>query len=136
MNIKLNKTFTNMKFWLTQHSRERYVERILNGLNIIDNLNVTILKKISAGVDITNKVYDECPRYILFLYEKYNQLGITIIRSENILFITKKRKGTFDLYDVLTCYYEDGNYLRQFKNTALSRDMIFLKIKMIKGKLK
>lgn len=125
-----------MKFWLTQHSKERYVERILNGLNTTDNLNVTILKQISSGVDITNKIYDECPRYILFLYEKYKQLGITIIRKDNVLFITRKRKGTYDLYDVITCYLEDGNYLKQFKNTALSRDQIFLKIKMIKSSLK
>jgi len=125
-----------MKFWLTQHSKERYVERILNGLNNIDNLNVTILKQMSAGVDITNKVYDDCPRYILFLYEKYKQLGLTIIKSDNVLFICKKRKGTYDLYDVLTCYFDDGKFLRQFKNTALSREEIFLKIKMIKSKLK
>jgi hypothetical protein len=70
------------------------------------------------------------------LYEKYKELGITIIKSENILFICKKRKGTYDLYDVITCYYEDGNYLRQYKNTALSRDQIFLKIKEIKRNLK
>lgn len=126
-----------MKFWLTHHSKDRYVERILNGLNTSDNLNITILKQLNNGKDITNKVYDDCPRYILFLYEKYGQLGLTIIRSENVIFITKKRKGTYDLYDVLTCYlYNDGNYLKQFRNTALSRDMIFLKIKQIKSKLK
>lgn len=125
-----------MKFWLTQHSKERYVERILNGLNNFENLNVTILKQISAGANITSKVYDECPRYILYLYEKYKELGITIIRTGNVLFITKKRKGTYDLYDVLTCYCDDGKYMRQFKNTSLSRDEIFLKIKVIKSKLK
>lgn len=124
-----------MKFWLTKHSKDRYVERILNGLNTVDNLNVTILKQISAGIDITNKVYDECPRYILYLYEQYGELGLTIIKSGNVLFITKKRKGTYNLYDVVTCYLEDGNYLRQFKNTALSREMIFIKIKEIKRKL-
>ena len=125
-----------MKFWLTQHSKERYVERILNGLNNVDNLNITILKQISAGANITSKVYDECPRYILYLYEKYKELGITIMKSGNVLFICRKRKGTFDLYDVLTCYFDDGKYLRQFKNTALSRDEIFLKIKVVKSKLK
>ena len=124
-----------MKFWLTQHSKERYVERVLNGLNTVDNLNVTILKQISAGVDITNKIYDECPRYILYLYEKYKELGLKIIKSGNVLFLTKKRKGTECLYDVITCYLENSNYLRQFKNTALSREMIFIKIKEIKRKL-
>jgi hypothetical protein len=125
----------NMKFWLTQHSKERYKERILNGLNPFENLNVTILKQISAGADITNKIYDDCPRYVLFLYEKYKELGIKIVRFENILFITKKRKGTDNLFDVLTCYLEDGNYLKQFKNTTLSRQDIYLKIKILKGKL-
>jgi hypothetical protein len=125
-----------MKFWLTQHSKERYAQRILNGLNTLDNLNMAILKKISSGKDITNQVFDQCPRYILYLYEKYKELGITIMRSDNILFICKKRKGTYDLYDVLTCYYEDGNYLRQYKNTALSREEIFMKIKEIKRNLK
>jgi hypothetical protein len=125
-----------MKFWLTKHSKERYVERILNGLNTVDNLNITILKQISSGIDITNKVYDECPRYILYLYEQYGELGLTIIKSGNVLFITKKRKGTYDLYDVVTCYLEDGNYLKQFKNTALSRENIFIKIREIKSKIK
>jgi predicted phosphodiesterase len=137
--LNIEKTFLrkrNMKFWLTQHSKERYVERILNGLNNVDNLNITILKEINAGIDVTNKIYDEVPRYILFLYEKYKELGLKIIRSKNVLFITKKRKGTNELYDVLTCYFEDGNYLRQFKNSILSREDIFIKIKLIKAKLK
>lgn len=125
-----------MKFWLTQHSKERYLERILNGLNTSENLTITMLKHLNNGVDITNKVYDECPRYILYLYEKYKELGLTIVKAGNVLFITKKRKGTYDLYDVMTCYpYDDGKYLKQFKNTALSREQIFLKIKEIKRKL-
>lgn len=125
-----------MKFWLTQHSKERYVERVLNGNNLVENLNIDILRQISAGIDITNKVYDECPRYILYLYEKYKELGLKIIRSNNIIFITKKRKGTFALYDVVTCYIDDGNHLSQFKNTALSRETIFIKIKELKRTLK
>jgi hypothetical protein len=124
-----------MKFWLTQHAKERYLERILNGTNVTDNLNMRMLKDLYSGSDITNKVYDECPRYILFLYEKYKELGLTIIKSGSILFITKKRKGTYNLYDVMTCYFEDGKYLRQFKNTVLTREQIFLKIKEIKSKL-
>ncbi len=125
-----------MKFWLTQHAKERYKERVLNGVNSVDNLNVHILKIISAGVNITNKIYDDCPRYILFLYEKYKELGISIIKSDNILFIVKKRKGTYDLYDVITCYHNTENHLKQFKNTALSREDIFFKISEIKRKLK
>lgn len=125
-----------MKFWLTDHSKKRYIERINNGLNNFENLNITILKKISGGKDITNKIYDDCPRYILYLYEKYNELGITIVLADNVLFITKKRKGTYDLYDVLTCYPYTKDHLKQFKNTALSREQIFLKIKELKRNLK
>jgi hypothetical protein len=124
-----------MKFWITLHARERYTERILNGLNNSDNLIISILNQIDSGKDIINKIYDECPRYILYLYEKYHELGLKIIKSDNILFITKKRKGTNDLFDVLTCYYDDEKYLKSFKNTALSRENIFLKIKEIKRKL-
>lgn len=124
-----------MKFWLTQHSKERYIERVLNGQNSVNNINFHILDVLKTGRDITSQIYDECPRYILFLYEKYKALGITIIKSQNILFITKKRKGTYHLYDVLTCYYDTENHLRQFKNTVLTRDQIFLKIKQIKATL-
>lgn len=124
-----------MKFWLTNHVKKRYIERVLNGLNNFENLNITILKHVSSGKDITNKVYDDCPRYILYLYEKYKQLGITIMLAGDVLYITKKRKGTYDLYDVLTCYPYTGDYLRTFKSTVLSRDMIFMKIKEIKKTL-
>lgn len=124
-----------MKFWITQHSKDRFRERILNGQNTVDNLNVHMINILRTGTNITSQVYDECPRYILYLYEKYKELGIAIIRAQNILFITKKRKGTYNLYDVLTCYYNTDNYLRQFKNTALTRDQIFMKIKEIKRKL-
>lgn len=125
-----------MRFWLTQHVQERYIERILNGLNTTDNLMSTIIRQVSSGQDITSKVYDECPRYILFLYEKYKELGLTIIKNKDILFITKKRKGAYSLYDVVTCYLEDGHYLSQFKNTTLSRENIYLRIKEIKRNLK
>lgn len=125
-----------MKFWLTDHVKKRYIERVVNGVNNFENLNVSILKHISTGKDITNKVYDECPRYILFLYEKYKQLGITIMLANDVLFITKKRKGTYDLYDVLTCYPYTGDYLRTFKTSVLPREIIFMKIKEIKRKLK
>jgi len=118
-----------MSFYLSKHVKERYVERVLGGLKPTDNLNILILEKLSKSKDITNKVYDEIPRYILFLYEKYKQLGITILRYENIIFITKKREGTYGLYDILTCYLEDTNYLKQFKNTALSRMDIFIQKK-------
>lgn len=125
-----------MKFWITQHCKVRYKERILNGMNTSDNLNITILKQIGAGKNITNKIYDECPRYILFLYEKYKELGLTIMLSNHVLFLAKKRRGTNDLYDVITCYHYSPEYLRQFKNTVLSREEVFFRIKEIKRKCK
>lgn len=81
------------------------------------------------------KLFDETPRYILYLYEKYRQLGLTIIHSNTTLYICKKRVGTQNLYDILTCY-NDHRYLEQFKNTKLTREEIFLKIKLIKKQLK
>lgn len=125
-----------MKFNITHHASERYIERVRCGIHSTDtNLYTEILKDLSAGKDITNKVYDEAPRYILYLYEKYKQLGLTIIHSKSTLYICKKRQGTQNLYDVLTCY-SDHRYLEQFKNTVMSREEIFLKIKILKKQLK
>ncbi len=70
-----------MKFFITKHCQQRYIERINNGLNVDDNVLFTILDKVNAGKDITNKIYDEIPRFILYLYEKYGELGQTIISS-------------------------------------------------------
>lgn len=125
-----------MKFFITHHAGERYVERIRGGINSTDtNLFSEMLKQLHEGKDITNKIYDEVPRYILYLYEKYQQLGLTIIQFQNTVYICKKRSGTQNLYDVLTCY-NDYRHLEQFRNTTLSREEIFLKIKLIKKKFK
>lgn len=124
-----------MKFFITKHAKQRYIERVNNGLHIDDNVIYTMLDKIKAGKDITTKIYDDIPRYILFLYEKYKELGQTIIKSDDIIFITKKREGANHLYDVITCYI-DNNYLSQFKNTSLRREEIFIKIKEAKKKAK
>ena len=121
-----------MKLIITNHCKERYVERINNG-EFIDI--VIILKLISSGKDITNKIYDEVPRYILYLYEKYGELGQRIILSSDIIFILRKKEGTFDTYIVLTCY-KNENHLSQFKNTSLSREEIFIRIKLAKSKNK
>lgn len=125
-----------MKFFITHHAGERYIERIRGGINpTTTNLFTDMLKELSTGKDITNKIYDEVPRYILYLYEKYKQLGLTIIHSNQTLYICRKRPGTQNLFDVITCY-NDHRHLEQFKNTAMSREEVFLKIKMIKKQLK
>lgn len=124
-----------MKFWITKHCKERYVERVCNGLNKFENLNIHILKELGFGKDITNKIYDEVPRYILFLYEKYKELGQKIYTVGDTIYVLKKRAGTNDLYEVLTCY-NNHNHLEQYKKSTLSREEIFMKIKEIKKKLK
>lgn len=125
------------KFWVTQHARERYIERILNGMMPFDgDLNVIMITKANQGQDITSKLYDECPRYILFLYEKYNELGLSIIKSGEVIFIVKKRKGAYFLHDIVTCYLDNGKLFKQFKETVLTREQIFLKIKEAKRTLK
>ncbi len=126
---------TGYKYHISQHCRERYTERINGGVNIDSNILLTVLNKLLEGKDITNKVFDEAPRYILFLYEKYSDCKLTIIQSGEVIFICKKRPGTTNLYDVLTCY-NSYKHLDQFKNTAMSRENIYIKIKQLKTQLK
>jgi len=131
-----------MKFFITQHAKERYVERIQNGLNSSNNLLLSILNDLNMAKDITDKIFRECPRYILALHEKYkSDISFRILQQEKKLFIVKKRPGTGTknsqtdgLFDVLTCYNEGINYLINFKSTVLSNEEIYLKIKAIKKK--
>ena len=123
-----------MGFWITNHCRARYIERVNNGLNKDDNVNITILNKLGKAKDITNEVYDKVPRYILYLYETHGKLGQKILESEGVIFILIKREGTDGFYEVLTCYVKH-KFLEQFSNTVLTREEIFLKIKEFKKKL-
>lgn len=125
-----------MKYWITQHCKERYLQRVNNGLAVSnDNITIEILKTIGSGKDITDSIYDKVPRYILFLHERYKECGQRVIKSGNIIFITKKREGTFNLSDVFTCFI-DNDFLEKYRNSALSREEIFMKIKAIKKKNK
>jgi hypothetical protein len=119
-----------MNLWITNHCKERYVERVTNGIPVDV---VSILKNISAGKDITDKIYTEAPRYILYLYEKYGELGQKILLHDNVIYILKKKEGTFETYSVLTCFRNE-KYLEQFKNTAMARDEIYIRIKFAKKK--
>lgn len=125
----------NDKYFITRHCQDRYLERVRNDQNTSPNLLLEILKTIYAGKDITNKVRVEVPRFILYLYEKYKSAGFKIVTNENIIFITQKRKGSTNLFDVITCYYDTGKFLEQYKNTALTRQEIFSKISAIKKTL-
>lgn len=121
-----------MQLWITNHCKERYAERINNNIPVDV---VVILKSITSGKDITNKVLEEAPRYLLYLYQKYNEFGLTIIKTDNIIYILKKKEGTFNTYTALTCY-KDDNYLSQFKNTVMSRSEIYIRIKILKAEIK
>lgn len=124
------------KFFITKHAQERYLERIRMSISVTDvNLLTEMLNCLKSGTDITNKVYDTAPRYILYLYEKYKELGLIIIENKNTIFICRKRKGTINLCDVVTCY-NSYKHLDQFINTTMKREDIFIKIKEIKKKLK
>lgn len=124
------------KLWITEHCKKRYIERVNNGLNIDSNTLITILKKISAGIDITDKIFNDVPRYILYLYEKYQTANIRIIKTtDDVVFILNKRQGTDNLYNVLTCYRGTTN-LEQYKTSVLSRQDIFIKINLMKKKIK
>lgn len=121
----------NYKFNISKHARQRYIERILCGSNSKDNLLIEILNQLRNSQDITNKIFDETPRYILFLYEKYNCCKLTILQHKDILFICRKQEGTDNMLNIVTCY-NSHNHLSQFKNSSLSREDVFLKIKIIK----
>lgn len=125
-----------MKYFITKHCKERYIQKIKNGLNSTDDILIEILKLVSAGKDITNKIFDEVPRYIIHLYEKYENANIKIYLNQNIIFILKKRIGTQDLYDVLTTYHYTDNYLEVYKHSVLSRQDIYIKISLLKKSVK
>jgi hypothetical protein len=125
-----------MKFWITQHCQDRYLERVNNGLYKNENLRIAILKELSLAKDITDKIHTEIPRYILYLLEKYKEAGQRILLNGTVIFIVNKRKGTESMYDVYTCYHDYEKHLEQYRKTILSRDEIWMKIKMLKKTMK
>jgi len=118
------------KLWITKHCKERYEERINNGLSIDILL---VLQNVYNAKDITNKVLEEAPRYILYLYEKYGEFGQKILKNNDTIFILKRKHDEKDTWNVITCY-KDNNYLSQYKNTTMSRKEIYIRIKMEKIK--
>lgn len=122
-----------MKYNITKHCSNRYVERVLGGINITNNLYTQILKDLSGGINVTSKISEKHPRYILYIKERYgSDKGYNFIKSGNIIFILTKRKNTNELYDVLTCYIETGVTYKVFDNTVLSKDEIYYKLSNIK----
>ena len=119
-----------MKFFITGHLKQRYIERVLNNKET-NNLCTDILKDCSASKNISSHVSNDNPRWLLYLMEKYKKRGIQILKKDDLYFIAYKREGTNDLYDVVTCYYGDETY-NTFKKSSMKRSDIFLKIKQLK----
>ena len=120
-----------MKFNITRHCRDRYIERVLANSGKCDNLFITMLSDLKTGENITSKISENLPRFVLYLKERYGKdKGYTIIKKDYTFFILTKRKGTEDLYDVITCYIEYDTF-RRFSKTILSKDQIHLKLALL-----
>jgi hypothetical protein len=120
-----------MKYNITRHCLSRYIERILGGLNNSPNIFKEILNCLNSGINITSKLSETHPRFILYIKERYGNKGYTFIKKNYCIFVLTKRKNTDNLYDVLTCYNEN-NSLKQFENSILSKDEIYIKLKNLK----
>ncbi len=127
-----------MKFDISYHCKERYKQRI--GVALGENLYGKILTELKAAKDITDKVINECPRYVQHLKTKYKSAGQRILVFDNkTLFICKKRPGTglpnkhlSGLFDVLTCYQFDEKYLQDYRNSVQSRKDTFIILSTMK----
>lgn len=118
-----------MKFYITSHCRNRYRERVLGNSNNQNDLLKVILKDLFSAKNITSKISTEVPRFTLFIKEKHGNCNV--LENNKTIFICKKRKETFDLYDVVTCYINKDNF-KMFKGSVLSNEEIHLKLKMLK----
>lgn len=120
-----------MKFNITSHCKDRYIERVLNYSGKYDNLFRAILSDLKTGINITSQLSSDVPRFILYVKERYgSDKGYNFIKKDYVTFILTKRKGTENLYDVLTCYFDLN--LNMFKNTALSNQEIYLRLSNLK----
>lgn len=122
-----------MNFFITKHCKNRYRERVLNGSNSVSDVLICILKELRTGTNVTSKFSQEYPRFILYLKERYSDKNYNFIKYGHTIYVTTKRKGTLELYDVLTCYIE-GNQLESFKNTSLNKTDIYIRLKLLKNK--
>lgn len=121
-----------MNFFITKHCKDRYKERVL-GNNHVPDILMNILKELRNGTNVTSKFSEEYPRFILYLKERYTDKNYNFIKFNSTIYILTKRKGTSDLYDVLTCYTE-GPQLTSFKNTSLNKTDIYIRLKLLKNK--
>lgn len=120
-----------MRIWVSTHCRDRYYERVSN-IPPDGGFTMKIINNITNGKDITEKIFDEAPRYILYLHEKYGEVGQRIIEHDQVIYLLKRQKETKDTFTAITCF-KNEDFLSQFKNTSMSRSEIYIKIKLAKA---
>ena len=121
------------KFYVTKHCIKRYIERVL--LNVrCETLMTDILTSIYTSTNITGRIANEYPRYILHAKETYKN-SIQILKKGDIIFITTKDKKSkyIPKYNVLTCYKGEDNF-KKYKNTVLTNKQIHEKLSILKIK--
>lgn len=123
-----------MKYYITKHCKDRYLQRVLNGNNVKENLLSSILDDLKSGKLITSEISNKYPRFVLYLKETYgSDKGYNFIQKDNTIFVLCKRKGTEELYDVVTCYIESGVF-ESFNNTVLTDKEIYNRLALTKYK--
>lgn len=122
-----------MRYDITRHCKDRYIERVLGNLNNSDNLFVEMLKNLSTATNITSKLSETCPRFVLYVKERYGSIGFNFLKKDHVIYVLTKHKGTKDLYDVITCYVE-SDALKKFENSALTNEQIYTRLRLVKTK--
>lgn len=123
-----------MKYYITKHCKDRYLQRVLNGNNVNENLLFSILDDLKFGKLITSEISNKYPRFVLYLKENYGaDRGYNFIQKDNTIFVLCKRKGTESLYDVVTCYIESGVF-ESFNSTVLTDREIYNRLALTKYK--
>ena len=71
-----------MKFNITTHCKNRYIERVLNNSGKCDNLYKQILSDLNTGKNISSQLSEKLPRFILYIKERYgSDKGYNIIKK-------------------------------------------------------
>lgn len=121
-----------MKYNITNHCKQRYIERILNHATA-DNLFKQMLEELNSSKNITGEIANKVPRFILYVKERYDN-NVNILESKDkTIFILTKMKDTANSYAVLTCYNKH-NYLKMFEKSHMSNEEVYHKLKLLKSK--
>lgn len=120
-----------MRFNITNHCKNRYIERVLNFAKS-ENLYKQMLDDLKTSKNITGEISNSVPRFILYIKERYKQ-NINILEKGDTIFILTKIKDTQDTYSVVTCYNKT-NFLSQFKTAHMTNEEVYHKLKLLKKK--